>query len=38
MREDHPVLAFVIDVIVAIPFAITVAVMLLGGSISISIP
>lgn len=38
MLEDHPILSLVISTVIAIPFAVTVAVMLLGGTIRITIP
>lgn len=38
MLENHPVISLALNVLIAIPFAVAVAVMLLGGAITITIP
>ena len=36
--ENRPVISLALNVLIAIPFAVTVVVLLLGGTISITIP
>lgn len=38
MLENHPVLSFIVGAIVSAPFAVTVAVLLLGGAITVTLP
>lgn len=38
MLENHPVISLALNFLIAIPFAVTVVVMLLGGTITITIP